>query len=309
MSAILTVKDLGISFGHNQVMKSVNFELDQNEVLGVVGPNGAGKTVMLNILSGILKPSKGTVIFEGKDITNYKISDRCREGLACTFQVPRPFEKMTVFENLMVGAVYGDNLSEKQAKKIAKEVAETIGLTDKIGWFAGKLGLLDRKRLEIGRALATNPKLLLLDEVGGGLTEAEVGMVIQLVRNLKAQGLSVIWIEHIIRTMIEGADRVLLLADGVDVICGKPKDVMSSREVVEVYMGGEEDSCSNAAHHEHHEHKEHPTTHVLEKQYSMSKTLTSFMGIFKPFTTSHSTSEKTPSYPSLEPTAQANQQS
>lgn len=238
MSAILTVKDLGISFGSNHVLKSVNFELGKGEVLGVIGPNGAGKTVMLNILTGILKPTKGSIEFEGAEISGQDITQRCHGGIGRTFQVPRPFEKMTVFENIMVGGVFGAGMTEKQAKEKALEVAETIGLSDKLGLFAGKLGLLDRKRLEIGRALATEPKILLLDEVGGGLTESEVGLIIDLVKTVKKQGVSVIWIEHIIRTMLEGTDRVLLLADGVDVICGKPLDVMNSKEVSQVYMGG-----------------------------------------------------------------------
>ena len=122
-------------------------------------------------------------------------------------------------------------------------MAETIGLSDKLSLFAGKLGLLDRKRLEIGRALATQPKILLLDEVGGGLTESEVESIIQLVKTVKSQGVSVIWIEHIIRTMLEGTDRVLLLADGVDVVCGKPMEVMNSKEVSRVYMGGGDDEA------------------------------------------------------------------
>jgi ABC-type branched-chain amino acid transport systems, ATPase component len=241
LSTILTVKDLGISFGSNHVLKGVNFDLGQGEVLGVIGPNGAGKTVMLNILTGILKPTKGTIEFEGKEISSQGVTERCRGGIGRTFQVPRPFEKMTVFENIMVGGVFGAGMSEKEAKVKAKEVAKTIGLDDKLALFAGKLGLLDRKRLEIGRALATEPKILLLDEVGGGLTESEVGMIINLVKTVKSQGVSVIWIEHIIRTMLEGTDRVLLLADGVDVICGKPLDVMNSKEVSKVYMGGDEE--------------------------------------------------------------------
>lgn len=239
---ILEVKDLGISFGSNHVLKTVNFTLHEKEALGVIGPNGAGKTVMLNVLTGILKPTKGQVIFEGKDITHQGITERCRSGIGRTFQVPRPFEKMTVFENIMVGGVYGAGLSEKQAKERALEVAEATHLQDKLSLFAGKLGLLDRKRLEIGRGLATNPKILLLDEVGGGLTESEVESVIKLVKYLnKEKGVSIIWIEHIIRTMIEGTDNVLLLANGENVICGKPLDVMNSKEVSEVYMGGDED--------------------------------------------------------------------
>ena len=148
---------------------------------------------------------------------------------------------MTVFENIMVGGVFGAGMSEAQAKEKALEVAKIIKLDDKLDLFAGKLGLLDRKRLEIGRALATEPKILLLDEVGGGLTESEVGLIINLVKEIKREGVSVIWIEHIIRTMLEGTDRVMLLADGVDVITGKPLDVMNSKEVKRVYMGGGDD--------------------------------------------------------------------
>ncbi len=241
MSAILTVTDLGISFGSNHVLKNINFELGEGEVLGVIGPNGAGKTVMLNILTGTLKPTKGTIVFQGKEISGQGITERCRGGIGRTFQVPRPLEQITVFENIMVVGVFGAGMSETEAKKKAIEVSKIIKLDDKLELFAGKLGLLDRKRLEIGRALATEPKVLLLDEVGGGLTEAEVGLIIDLVKTIKKQGVSVIWIEHIIRTMLEGTDRVMLVADGVDVITGAPLDVMNSAEVKKVYMGGGDD--------------------------------------------------------------------
>ena len=241
MSAILTVENLGISFGSNHVLKDINFTLGEGEVLGVIGPNGAGKTVMLNILTGILKPTKGTIRFQDKEISHEGVTERCRGDIGRTFQVPRPFEQMTVFENIMVGGVFGAGMSEAEAKKKALEVAKIIKLDNKLDLFAGKLGLLDRKRLEIGRALATEPKILLLDEVGGGLTESEVGLIIDLVKTIKKQGVSVIWIEHIIRTMLEGTDRVMLVADGVDVITGKPLDVMNSAEVKKVYMGGGDD--------------------------------------------------------------------
>lgn len=194
---------------------------------------------MLNILTGILLPLKGSIIYEGRDITRQKITQRCRSGIGRTFQVPRPFEKMTIMENIMVGAIYGAGLTEAKAKTKAAQVAEIIGLSDKLDWFAGKLGLLDRKLLEVGRALATSPRVLLFDEVGGGLTHSEVESVIRLVKNFKAQGISVIWIEHIIKTMLEGTDRVMLLAGGSDVLTGTPLEVMKSRQVREVYMGSE----------------------------------------------------------------------
>jgi len=241
VNAVLKVENIGISFGSNDVLKSLSFELGENEVLGVIGPNGAGKTVMLNILTGILKPTKGSIIFQGKNITDRTITERCRMGFGRTFQVPRPFEKMTVFENVIVGGVYGDQLREKDAKRRALEVTEIIGLGDKKDWFAGKLGLLDRKRLEIARALASNPKVLLFDEVAGGLTESEVSDILGIVRMVKEQGVSVVWIEHVLKTMREGTDRVLCLAEGRNVICGLPDEVMESKEVHEVYLGAEEE--------------------------------------------------------------------
>ncbi|MBP2646184.1 MAG: lptB 3 [Firmicutes bacterium] len=241
MNVVLKVEDIGISFGSNHVLKSMSFELGENEVLGVIGPNGAGKTVMLNILTGILRPTKGKITFLGEDVTQKTITERCRMGFGRTFQVPRPFEKMTVFENVIVGGVYGDSLREKEAKKRALTITEMIGLGDKRDWFAGKLGLLDRKRLEIARALASNPKILLFDEVAGGLTESEVSDILDIVRMVKRQGVSVVWIEHVLKTMREGTDRVLCLAEGRDVVCGLPEEVMQSKEVHEVYLGAEEE--------------------------------------------------------------------
>lgn len=241
MNAVLTVENLAISFGSNHVLKCVNFEVYENEVLGVIGPNGAGKTVMLNILTGILKPTDGKVTFNGEDITNISITERCKRGFGRTFQVPRSFEKMTVLENVMVGGVYGNRLNEREAKKKALEVLEMIGLCDRKDVFAGKLSLLDRKRLEIGRALASNPKILLLDEVAGGLTESEVVKILEIVEMIKEQGVSIVWIEHVLRTMLEGTDRVMCLAEGKDVICGRPVDVMGSKEVSDVYLGADEE--------------------------------------------------------------------
>ena len=237
METILDVKDLSISFGSNHVLKSLSFSVSENEVLGVIGPNGAGKTVLLNIIAGLLKPTHGHLFFMGADITGKKITERTKLGIGSTFQIPKPFQKMTVFENIIIGGVYGDGLSEKAAAERAFKLTEMIGLGDKIETRAGKLGLLDRKRLEIGIAMASNPKLLLIDEVAGGLTESEVSRVLEIVASVKEQGVSVIWIEHIIETMMRGTDRVMCLADGGSVICGTPAEVMGSKEVHDVYLG------------------------------------------------------------------------
>ncbi len=241
MNAVLSVQELAISFGNNHVLKSINAYVDENEILGVIGPNGAGKTVMLNVLTGILKPSGGSISFLGKDITNMKIVERVHLGLGRTFQIPRSFEHMTAFENIMVGGVYGRRMSEKEAGRQAWEIIETIGLTSRRDDFAGRLGLLDRKRLEIGVALASQPKLLMLDEVAGGLTESETLNIIEIVRRVKEQGTSVIWIEHVLQTMVDGTDRVMCLAEGRDVICGDPHEVMASPDVARVYLGSDED--------------------------------------------------------------------
>ncbi|MBP2654791.1 MAG: lptB 3 [Firmicutes bacterium] len=240
MKAVLQIQDLSISFGNNHVLKSLTFDVMPKEVLGVIGPNGAGKTVMLNILTGTLQPTKGKIFFQGENITHKSITERCRMGVGRTFQVPRPFEKMTVFENVIVAGVYGGGLVEKEAQKRARGIIDKIGLSPKINWFAGKLGLLDRKRLEIGRALAINPKILLLDEVAGGLTESEVVEILGVVQAVKKQGVSVVWIEHVLKTMREGTDRVLCLAEGRNIVCGLPEEVMSSKEVLDTYLGVDE---------------------------------------------------------------------
>ncbi len=241
MTALLKVEDLGISFGSNHVLTSVNFEVHENEVLGVIGPNGAGKTVMLNLLSGILSPTKGKITFLGEDITNMKITERTYKGIGRTFQVPRAFEGMSVFENVLVGCAYGQKIPEKESINQAREILQLIQLYDQRNIPAGKLGLLGRKRLEIGIALAANPKLLLLDEVAGGLTKSEVVEILDIVKKIKGRGIGIIWIEHVMQTMIEGTDRVMLLAGGRDILCAPAEVMMQSKEVSEVYLGAEDD--------------------------------------------------------------------
>ena len=240
-SQILAVEDLRISFGANHVLRSVSFDLASNEILGIIGPNGAGKTVLLNILTGILKPSSGRIHLLGQDVTHKTATERCRLGLGRTFQVPRSFEGMTVFENVIVGAVYGGSVTEKIGRRRAIEILERIGLADKAEWFARKLSLIDRKRLEIGRALATDPKVLLLDEVAAGLTETEVEKLLAIVGVIKQQGISIVWIEHVLQTMREGTDRILCLAEGRVIKTGVFEEVMGSKEILECYMGADEE--------------------------------------------------------------------
>ncbi|MDR3363952.1 MAG: ATP-binding cassette domain-containing protein [Clostridiales Family XIII bacterium] len=241
MDEILRVENLSIAFGHNRVLNDLSFEVFENEVLGIIGPNGAGKTVLLNVLTGILKPDSGRIVYKGKDIAKTKIALRTRMGIGRTFQVPRSFEGMSVYENIMVGGVYGRLLSEKEAGAGADEILEHIGMAGRRGEIAGALGLLDRKRLEIGVALASKPDLLLIDEAAGGLTESEIANILEIVRGAKQKGVTVIWIEHVLQTMLEGTDRTLCIAEGRNVICGPPRMVMDSPEVHAVYLGTEED--------------------------------------------------------------------
>ncbi|MBR6349153.1 MAG: ATP-binding cassette domain-containing protein [Lachnospiraceae bacterium] len=241
MEAILKVKDLGIAFGGNKVLDSVNFYVNEGEVLGIMGPNGAGKTVLLNIISGILKADHGEVIFLGQNILKESITARTAMGIGRTFQVPRAFEHMSVYENILASVVYGQKVSEKAAAVKAKEILKFVKLEERANEPAGKLRLINRKRLEIGAALASDPKLLLLDEVAGGLTNAEVNEILEIVKTIKGRGVSIIWIEHIIQTLMEGTDRIMLLANGRDLLTDTPEEVMKSSIVNEVYMGAEED--------------------------------------------------------------------
>lgn len=241
MPDTLVVNNLQKSFGRLVAVHDLSFEVREGEILGMMGPNGAGKTTVFNLLTGIIKPDGGAITFKGKDITRESPSGRCHMGLGRTYQIPQPFDKMSVFENLLVAAVHGGGLSERQARDEILDNLEMIGLYGKKNEFAGGLPLLDRKRLELGRALATRPSLILLDEVAGGLTEAEAEQVLEIVKQIQKRGVSIIWIEHIMMMMSEGVDRLLVISEGHWLKCGHPGEVMCSEEVLECYLGVEED--------------------------------------------------------------------
>ena len=237
---LLVVQGLSRSFGSLAAVSDLSFEVHRGEILGIMGPNGAGKTTVFNLLTGVLKPDCGSVILDGKDITRLSAAKRCRAGIGRTYQVPRPFTKMTVLENLMVAAVHGGGLLEKKAMRKSDEILDMINMTSVRDNFAGSLSLLDRKRLELGRALASQPSLVLIDEVAGGLTEKEVEQLLKIVKDIQQQGITIIWIEHIMMMMSEGADRILCIAEGKRMQCGDPTEVMGSKEVLECYLGEEE---------------------------------------------------------------------
>jgi len=241
MPDILVTTDLTKDFGRLRAVDQLSFEVKEGEILGMMGPNGAGKTTVFNLLTGVYRPDRGVIRFDGRDITNEAPPKRCRWGIGRTYQIPRPFEKMTVYENMLVGAVHGGRLTEKGARVGIHETLELTSLSSKKDDFAGTLPLLDRKRLELGRALATNPTLLLIDEVAGGLTEAEVEQILKIVKKIQEGGVTIVWIEHILMMMSEGVDRLLVIAEGRKLLSGDPKEVMDSREVLEAYLGVEED--------------------------------------------------------------------
>ena len=241
MDTILTFKNINAGYGRVQILNDLSYDMKKGEVYGVIGPNGCGKTTMFNALIGLIIPTKGEIIFDGKNVTKMKANARCQMGIGRTYQVPRPFEGMSVFENVLVAAVHGAGRSEKEGRRVALDALKLTELYEKREIRAGELTLLDRKRLEIARALGTEPKLLLLDEVAAGLTEAEVQDVMKMVANLKAAGYSIIWIEHVIQTMVESTDTLMCMAQGHNLIVGNPREVMNSKLVEEVYLGGVED--------------------------------------------------------------------
>ncbi|MBC5732553.1 ATP-binding cassette domain-containing protein [Flavonifractor sp. DFI.6.63] len=238
---ILSFEHVNAGYGRVQILNDLSFEMKRGEVYGVIGPNGCGKTTMFNALIGLIIPTKGKIAYDGHDVTKTNAAARCKLGIGRTYQVPRPFEGMSVFENVLVASVHGAGHSEKDGRRVALEALKLTELYEKREIRAGELTLLDRKRLEIARALGTEPKLLLLDEVAAGLTEAEVQDVMKMVANLKAAGYSIIWIEHVIQTMVESTDTLMCMSEGHNLLVGEPLEVMNSKLVEEVYLGVEED--------------------------------------------------------------------
>lgn len=237
MSAILAVTDLQKSFGAVVVADNSNFDVARGEAVGILGPNGAGKTSLFNLITGSLRPDSGAIRFDGIDITKASAATRCKMGVARSFQIPQPFSGMTVFENALVGATQGAGLSAAAAETHAVEVLHETGLLTKANMRAGSLSLLERKRLELARALAAKPKLLLLDEIAGGLTEAECGALIDTIKHIHAKGTTIIWIEHVVHALMAVVERLIVVDFGRKIADGAPKEIMESAAVKEIYLG------------------------------------------------------------------------
>ncbi|MCF2904656.1 ATP-binding cassette domain-containing protein [Octadecabacter sp. CECT 8868] len=241
MPAILSISGLSKSFGAVVVADETSFDVQEGSAVGILGPNGAGKTSLFNLITGTLRPNAGRIEFGGTDVTAQSAAKRCKMGIARSFQVPQPFGGMTVFENALVGATQGAGLSGRDAQTFVLEVLEATGLIDKANTRAGSLSLLDRKRLEMARALAAKPKLLLLDEIAGGLTDGECVALIETIRNVHASGTTIIWIEHVVHALLAVVEKLIVIDFGKKIAEGEPKAIMDSAEVKEIYLGVDPD--------------------------------------------------------------------
>ena len=235
---MLVAEQVHKQFGALVVLDDVNFSVGEDEAVGIVGPNGAGKTTLLDVLAGSQAPSSGRIRLQGNEIAHLSAADRSRLGIGRSHQVPRPFGQMTVFENVLTGAYSGGRRRGREASELCIDVLRRTGLLDVANRRAETLGLLARKRLELARALATDPKVLLLDEIAAGLTDAETVALVSTVREVRRQGVAVIWIEHIVHVLLQVAERMVCMAQGRIIADGDPRAVMSDPLVIETYLGG-----------------------------------------------------------------------
>jgi branched-chain amino acid transport system ATP-binding protein len=217
MTDVLTLTSVSKSFGALKVTDDVSFAVPAGQALGIIGPNGAGKSTLFNLITGNFLPDRGTISLLGRDVTRMAAMDRVRMGVGRSFQIPQPFEGLTVFENLLTAAAFGQNKREAEVE--------------------GGLSLLDRKRLELARAMATGPELLLLDEIAGGLTEGECQALVATIRSLHTKGVTIIWIEHVLHALNSVVERLLVLDFGKIISIGEPEAIMASKEVREIYLG------------------------------------------------------------------------
>lgn len=248
---LLEVNGVHKAYGSTAVIRGLDLQVAEGEFVGVIGPNGAGKTTAFGLIAGHLRCDSGTVRLDGRDVTALSADERCRVGIGRTFQIPQPFGGMTVYENALVAATYGAGLRGAAARAAARDALERCGLLALGDVPAAGLRLLQRKRLEVARALATAPRVLLLDEVGGGLTDAEVHELLDLVKDVHARGVTVLWIEHLVHALVSVARRLVVLTEGRLLADGAPQEVIASREVRESYLGSELDMEAEVAHAAH----------------------------------------------------------
>lgn len=235
---VLSTSGIHKRFGALVVLDAIDFSLRSNEAVGIVGPNGAGKTTLLSVLAGALSPTSGSIRFHGADVTGLPASERCRLGIVRTHQIPQPFNAMTVFENVFVAATNGGQFHRDEAHQRSIDAISLCGMLRVANRRAETLGLLDRKRLELARALGADPSVLLLDEIGGGLTDSEAGELVETIRGLRASGIAIVWIEHIVHVLLQVAERLICMDAGRIIADGDPLVVMADKAVISAYLGG-----------------------------------------------------------------------
>lgn len=235
--SVLRLSGVQKSFGALQVAQDITFDVPQGQALGIIGPNGAGKSTLLNLITGNIDPDQGRIEFMGRDVTKIPPMQRTLMGMGRSFQIPQPFDNISVFENVLVAACFGQNVSESVAIDPCADILEQTEMMHLANMPASKLSLLERKRLELARALATNPKLLMLDEIAGGLTDAECLSLIDTIKAIHSSGVTIIWIEHVLQALTSVVEQLLVLDFGKVIAMGEPNKIMESRNVKQVYLG------------------------------------------------------------------------
>jgi branched-chain amino acid transport system ATP-binding protein len=239
VAALLELRGISRSFGGVRAVRAVDLRIQHGEIVGLIGPNGAGKTTLFNVIAGAIRPDEGTVWLDGRDVTRLPPQARCRLGIARTFQLVRPFADMTLLDNVAVGSAYGREAaaSRAAARGAAAAMLDLVGLLDRAGVIARQLTLVDRKRLELARALATNPHLLLLDELLAGLNPSEVVQAMDLVRRVRASGVTLVIVEHVVKAVFGVSDRIVVMSAGEKIAEGSPRQVAADPRVVDAYLG------------------------------------------------------------------------
>lgn len=237
---MLELQSIKRHFGALKVIDGLDLTVERGEVLGILGPNGAGKSTLFNLISGNLALTSGKMFFEGKPLNSARPWTRVRNGIGRSFQIPKPFVHLTVFENILVCSAHGAGLSLKHAKAEAARAIDLAALSNRADTLAGDLSLLDLKRLELAKALATRPSLLLLDEIAGGLTESECGELLEIISSVHGTGVTIVWIEHVLHALMRVATRLAVIADGGLITTGPPREVLENPRVHELYLGAVE---------------------------------------------------------------------